>query len=316
MRANITGLQAGRLGRGVVHRRRQEVGVVHLHGREVAKAGDVLVMAAEDYSGNTNLFGQGPRPGPEYLSYYTTGAGRTRASPMTSTTSTRAAARRPSPIGVLSHYKAVIWYTANDLYVREPDAARRHGQLEADGRRGDRGPRLPQRPRLGAGHRPAGARRAPGCSCSTTRSRASPTTPWCKSNQTRWARATPMTRSARRRTASSSPTTSSSTTWVRGSASSRPTDDAVSTLPFKGAGGPFGTTAFTLNGGDSARQPGPCADVRDDRRASCRASSRSSTRRARSASTGRRPTTRRRAPSTPTPSPATRASSGCAARST
>ena len=26
----------------------------------------------------------------------------------------------PDPIGVLSHYKSVIWYTANDLYVREP----------------------------------------------------------------------------------------------------------------------------------------------------------------------------------------------------
>src|SRR4051795_3158890 len=29
-------------------------------------------------------------------------------------------------------------------------------------------------------------------------------------------------------------------------------DEAVGTLPFKGAGGPFGSTAFTLNGGDSA----------------------------------------------------------------
>ena len=26
----------------------------------------------------------------------------------------------PSPIGVLSHYKAVIWYTGTDLYVRSP----------------------------------------------------------------------------------------------------------------------------------------------------------------------------------------------------
>ena len=34
------------------------------------------------------------------------------------------------------------------------------------------------------------------------------------------------------------------------------TDDAVSTLPFKGSGGPFGSTAFTLNGGDSADNQG------------------------------------------------------------
>ena len=39
---------------------------------------------------------------------------------MTSTTSTRASRTAPSPIGVLSHYKAVIWYTGDDLYVREP----------------------------------------------------------------------------------------------------------------------------------------------------------------------------------------------------
>src|SRR3954468_2171938 len=38
---------------------------------EKSKAGDVLVMAAEDYSGNTNIFGEGPRPGPEFLAYYT-----------------------------------------------------------------------------------------------------------------------------------------------------------------------------------------------------------------------------------------------------
>ena len=28
-------------------------------------------MAAEDYTGNASVFGAGPRPGPEYLSYYT-----------------------------------------------------------------------------------------------------------------------------------------------------------------------------------------------------------------------------------------------------
>ena len=31
----------------------------------------------------------------------------------------------PHPLGVLSHYKAVIWYTGDDLYVREPDQSAR-----------------------------------------------------------------------------------------------------------------------------------------------------------------------------------------------
>ncbi len=36
-------------------------------------------------------------------------------------TSTPTVAPRPRPLGVLSHYKAVIWETGEDLYVREPN---------------------------------------------------------------------------------------------------------------------------------------------------------------------------------------------------
>jgi hypothetical protein len=86
----------------------------------------VLIMAAEDYSGkpgtgNTESPAYADRTKPNYLSYYTAalqasgiaydvydvdGRGRTA----------------PDALGVLSHYKAVVWYTANDLFIREAAA--------------------------------------------------------------------------------------------------------------------------------------------------------------------------------------------------
>ena len=212
-------LQEGRLGRGVVHRGRQEVGVVHVHvrGRQVRRR-------ARD--GGRGLHRQhepvrrGPaaRPGvPELLHDGAGGRGHLVR---------RLRRRRAQPHGAESDRRALALQERHLVHGRRPlraraHAARRHRQLEADGRRGDRGPRLPQRRRLGARHRPAGAagRLAP-VALQPARGPVADD-PWCKSNQTR-ARATRTTRSARRRTASSSPTTSSSTTWARGSASSRP----------------------------------------------------------------------------------------------
>jgi hypothetical protein len=85
----------------------------------------VLIMSAEDYSGKPGAATESPayadRTKPNYLSYYTAalqasgigydvydvdGRGRTA----------------PDALGVLSHYKAVIWYTANDLFIREAGA--------------------------------------------------------------------------------------------------------------------------------------------------------------------------------------------------
>ena len=103
---------------------------------------------------------------------------------MTSTTSTRASRTAPNPIGVLSHYKAVIWYTGDDLYVREPtqpggtgnsklmddeviairDYLNDHGSVLVTGQQALAG-------RVAA----VALQPAPG---------QSPTTPWCKSNQT------------------------------------------------------------------------------------------------------------------------------------
>ena len=86
---------------------------------EKSKSGDVLVMAAEDYTGNTDLLGAGPRPGPEYLSYYTTALQDAGISYDVYDVDAHSRTA-PDPIGVLSHYKSVIWYTGDDLYVREP----------------------------------------------------------------------------------------------------------------------------------------------------------------------------------------------------
>jgi hypothetical protein len=84
----------------------------------------VLILGAEDYSGlspNT-----APGPGPKYLDYYKNALadagigydvydvdalGRTA----------------PSYLGVLSHYKAVVWYTGDDFIVRGPKQVRPGG---------------------------------------------------------------------------------------------------------------------------------------------------------------------------------------------
>ena len=86
---------------------------------EKTAANSVLIMAAEDYSGNTSLFGPGPRPGPEYLNYYTTALADAGISYDVYDVDAHARTA-PDPLGVLSHYKSIIWYTADDLYVREP----------------------------------------------------------------------------------------------------------------------------------------------------------------------------------------------------
>ena len=83
--------------------------------------GDVLIMAAEDYKGTNSVPGNPPTPyaGPEVPEPPMSRRCRPRASPTTCTTRTRGRTA-PIAIGVLSHYKAVIWYTGDDLYTRAP----------------------------------------------------------------------------------------------------------------------------------------------------------------------------------------------------
>jgi hypothetical protein len=74
----------------------------------------VLVMAAEDYTGNSPA----QAPGPHLLSSYTSAleANDIRHDVYDVDANGRKA---PHALGVLGHYRAVIWYTGNDIITRE-----------------------------------------------------------------------------------------------------------------------------------------------------------------------------------------------------
>jgi len=76
---------------------------------------DVLVLAAEDYSGNSALPPYPSATEPNYLQYYTDALGDTPHDVYDYDAEGRKA---PDPLGVLSHFDAVIWYTGNDNVTR------------------------------------------------------------------------------------------------------------------------------------------------------------------------------------------------------
>jgi hypothetical protein len=79
----------------------------------------VLLMVAEDYTGNSDDLEGTPYAGPLYQDDYAqalTTAGISHDVYDVDANGRTAA----SALGVLSHYKAVIWETGEDLYVREP----------------------------------------------------------------------------------------------------------------------------------------------------------------------------------------------------
>jgi hypothetical protein len=215
---------------------------------EKSHAGDVLVMAAEDYSGNTNLLGQGPRPGPEFLTYYTQALQDANVSFDVYDVDAHSRTA-PDPLGVLSHYKAVIWYTANDLYVREPtqpgatgnskladdeviavrDYLNDHGSVLVTGQQALEGAWLQLL------YNPLGA----------------PPNPFCKSNNSQGQGNIddPIGQTTNCIIVSDDFIQYYLGAFVSVLAAE---GDDVATLPFKGLGGPFGTTAFTLNGPGSA----------------------------------------------------------------
>jgi hypothetical protein len=77
---------------------------------------DVLVLSAEDYSGASPF---APHPGPEYLTFYTDALDANGVGFDVYDVDARGRVA-PSYLGVLSHYKAVIWYTGDDAITREP----------------------------------------------------------------------------------------------------------------------------------------------------------------------------------------------------
>ena len=79
---------------------------------------DVLIVAAEDRTGASNLPAYGSSTTPNYLSYYqdaVTASGRTYDVYDVDAMGRKA----PDHLGVLGHYDAVVWYEGNDLITRE-----------------------------------------------------------------------------------------------------------------------------------------------------------------------------------------------------
>ena len=78
----------------------------------------VLLMVAEDYTGNSADLERHALPGPLYQGDYGRADDRRHRSDVYDVDANGRTAA--SALGVLSHYKAVIWETGEDLYVREP----------------------------------------------------------------------------------------------------------------------------------------------------------------------------------------------------
>jgi hypothetical protein len=80
---------------------------------------DVLILAAEDYSGASSWTPYANTTSPNFLNSYRkaiTASGRTFDVYDVDAMGRTA----PDALGVLSHYDAVVWYTGNDRVVREP----------------------------------------------------------------------------------------------------------------------------------------------------------------------------------------------------
>ena len=103
---------------GLVHRWRCDQRVVHLHGgRDAPK--DVLVVAAENYSGTSAEPAYASATAPNFLSYYTDALTANGIEFDVYDTDARGRIA-PDHLGVLGHYDAVVWYTGNDLLTRIP----------------------------------------------------------------------------------------------------------------------------------------------------------------------------------------------------
>ena len=80
-------------------------------------AADVLILAVENYTGGSPAYAD--NTGPNYLADYTSALDALGVTYDVYDTDARGL-RAPDPLGVLSHYKAVVWYTGDDYVTREP----------------------------------------------------------------------------------------------------------------------------------------------------------------------------------------------------
>jgi hypothetical protein len=80
---------------------------------------DVLVLAAEDYTGASQVQPPNPAGGLNYVSFYQDALTENGIGSDVYDVDARGRTA-PSYLGVLSHYKAVVWYTGDDAITREP----------------------------------------------------------------------------------------------------------------------------------------------------------------------------------------------------
>ena len=123
--------------------------------------GDVLILAMEDVTGLSPA--QAGATGAKYadeMAAALTAAGRTSDVYDFDTQGRKA----PHHLGVLSHYKAVLWETGDDVILRAPGQVPGTTMKAALDTRAV-GPRLPQRGRQGAGQRQVRALRPVGQRC-------------------------------------------------------------------------------------------------------------------------------------------------------
>ena len=83
----------------------------------VESSNRVLVLSAEDYTGISPVYKK--TNGPSYLSYYLDALAANEISADVYDVDANGR-KAPSHLGVLSHYDAVIWYTGDDVLVRDP----------------------------------------------------------------------------------------------------------------------------------------------------------------------------------------------------
>jgi hypothetical protein len=77
----------------------------------------VLIVAAEDYTGISPVYKSNPRPA--YLQYYLDSLRAIGIEPDVYDVDARGR-KAPSHISVLGHYRAIVWYTGDDILTREP----------------------------------------------------------------------------------------------------------------------------------------------------------------------------------------------------
>lgn len=114
VRGNVTGTQPGNIVK-VWFEGGGKVSDSFTYTAKVESSNRVLVVSAEDYSGISPVY---KKKSPNYLSYYLNAltANGIGADVYDIDANGRKA---PDPLGVLSHYKAVIWYTGDDVITRE-----------------------------------------------------------------------------------------------------------------------------------------------------------------------------------------------------